>query len=229
MKKYARKKAFKKKGRRAYRKRRLGPSRMVSNTSPLPDRFFTKLTYSEAFAMTYTGSGAPFYHQFRINSIFDPNYSGTGHQPLGHDSFITLYNRYRVYGMKYKITFVNRETSYQVDIALQNRPNTTIHTNMDTIYESPYSQKVTLGIEGSGQAVRTLKGYASCAKILGISKTQLKTDDENSAIAGSNPTAQPMQTLYIFNQVSNQTAVISVRVEYVYFCEFYDRKLLTQS
>lgn len=218
-------------GRHFYKRRtrRNRTSRMVSNMSPLPDRFFTKLMYSDANALTFAGTGTPMYHQYRINSLFDPNYTGTGHQPLGFDQLSTLYNRYRVYGMKYKVTFVNRDTVYQVDVAIQNRPNTTLHTVMDTVYESPYSQKTTLGIEGSGASIRILKGYVSCAKILGISKTELKTDDENSAIVSQNPTHSPMLTLYIFNQTSNQAAVVSTRVELVYFCEFYDRKLLTQS
>lgn len=33
---------------------------------------------------------------FRANSIFDPDYTGTGHQPYGHDQYAAIYENYRV-------------------------------------------------------------------------------------------------------------------------------------
>lgn len=33
---------------------------------------------------------------FRVNNIFDPNYTGVGHQPMYRDNYATLYSRYRV-------------------------------------------------------------------------------------------------------------------------------------
>lgn len=43
---------------------------------------------------------------YRTNSIYDPDYTGTGHQPMGHDEWSTLYNKYCVLAMDIKSTFV---------------------------------------------------------------------------------------------------------------------------
>ena len=40
-----------------------------------------------------------------MNSLFDPNRTGTGHQPYGFDQLSTFYNRYYVTGSKMTVTF----------------------------------------------------------------------------------------------------------------------------
>jgi len=35
-------------------------------------------------------------HLFRANSIFDPDFTGVGHQPLSHDQYALRYSQYRV-------------------------------------------------------------------------------------------------------------------------------------
>jgi len=43
------------------------------------------------------GSASYTNYLFKANSIYDPNSSGTGHQPYGHDTYQTMYNHYTVY------------------------------------------------------------------------------------------------------------------------------------
>lgn len=218
------------KPRRARRARKSRVSYTVSRTSPLPDRSFTKLRYSSLSALTYAGFAVPASAQIRINSLFDPDLTGAGHQPLAFDEYSAIYNRYRVYGMKWKITFSNRDTTYQAEVAIQARPNVATHSNMDTIYEAPYTnRKATLGIEGSGQAVRVLSGYTSVSKIRGVNKSVVKNDDQYSALITANPAITPALTLYMQNTSTTTAITVAYRVELEYFCEFYDRRLLTQS
>lgn len=223
------------KKRHAFRRRRKAfrtsrPNAIVSKSSPIPDRFFTRLRYSELYAQTYGGLAVPSIYQWRLQSIFDPNLTGVGHQPLGHDQFQLLYNRYRVYGVRYKITFVNQETTRHYDIAILLRPNTVTPTKVETILEGPYCQRGVLGVEGSGQAVRTFSGYCSNPKILGITKNAYKNDDQNQALIGANSTvAGPILSTVISNQNTGDTGTVNVRVELTYYVEFFDRKSLSES
>lgn len=55
------------------------------------------LTYTTVQKLTTTtGLGAE--AKFRANSIFDPEYSVGGHQPMGHDEWSNAYMHYRVLG-----------------------------------------------------------------------------------------------------------------------------------
>lgn len=62
----------------------------------LPPVRWVKHTYTEVLNLTPITS---FYaaYQFRANSLFDPNYTSSGHQPYGFDTLASQYNRYVVY------------------------------------------------------------------------------------------------------------------------------------
>lgn len=212
--------------RRRYSRATIGRSR----STLVPDRMFTRLRYSELVGLTYTGVGVSAYYQFRVNSIFDPNLTGIGHQPLGHDEWQLFYNRYRVRGMKYRVTFTNTSATDQVEFALQLRPNSTVDTNFDSIRESPITTaRGILGTEGSGQACKSASGYASVAKIRGIPRGRLQYDSDYQAVFGNSPPITPMLNLFVQNQAADTSAVVLARVDLVYLCEFNDRKIQYQS
>ena len=45
-------------------------------------------------------AGIPFKYQFSCNGLYDPNITGTGHQPMYFDQVTPIYNQYRVIGAK---------------------------------------------------------------------------------------------------------------------------------
>jgi len=52
----------------------------------------------------YTPDTTASYNEYRANSIFDPDSTGTGHQPYGHDQYAVRFARYTV--VKSKLTAV---------------------------------------------------------------------------------------------------------------------------
>ena len=85
------KKKYAPKNKMIRRKRLARPTRrprVVVNRAlhPIPQRFITKMKYAEQFATDGNGRYA-----FNLNSIFDPNRSGVGHQPYGYDTLSTLW------------------------------------------------------------------------------------------------------------------------------------------
>lgn len=61
-----------------------------------------RLKYAETFSPAIT-AGVPYWYFFNLNSPFDPNRTGVGHQPYGFDTLATIYNRYRVYKVSYSV------------------------------------------------------------------------------------------------------------------------------
>jgi len=218
--------------RRNYRgrtKRRSGPSKvMVKRPSALPDRFFTRLRYSEQQQLSFTGYGLPAVTQYRTASLFDPRYNIGGHQPLAFDEFSILYNRYRVYGVAYKVTFVNKSTTEPQQWIILVRPNANTPTDMDVINESPYAKTGMLGVEGAG-GIRTVKGYVSNPLILGVSKVQFKTDDTNQALTSADPVVSPLLTVGHQSTDPTQGADCIIKVDLLYYVEFFDRRVLVKS
>lgn len=106
---YSRKRPYRRKSRKATYKRRAKRMRLYKRPSRailtgFPNSKLVKLRYVEHFTLDYVAS-IPEY-RFRANSIFDPNLTGTGHQPMGRDQWAELYSRYIVIGSKATVTYV---------------------------------------------------------------------------------------------------------------------------
>jgi len=89
-KKTYKRKVYKKK---SYRRVPRGVSGIVSG---LPRQRSTVLSYVEHVAALTSTSGVLGSYMFRCNSCYDPNYTFSGHQPMGWDTWTSLYNQYIV-------------------------------------------------------------------------------------------------------------------------------------
>lgn len=73
-----------------------GPTNYWSKyNDPFPSKAHYVLRYSDSFTMNAPVGGSSVYH-FRATSIYDPDKSGVGHQPYGHDTLKNIYNHYIV-------------------------------------------------------------------------------------------------------------------------------------
>lgn len=77
---------------------------------PFPARMRAVLRYSETFTLN-PAAGATAHQTFRCGSINDPNRTGVGHQPYGHDTYAGIYNHYLVLKSNIKITCITNTTS----------------------------------------------------------------------------------------------------------------------
>lgn len=193
----------------------------------ISDRLYTMMTYSMTKVLTSTVT--PAYNIFRLNSIHDPDATGTGKRPLTHNQWQSFYKNYRVYGAKFHVDFINTSTTEQVDVFVVPKSVTDVTTVSDLLMEKGLVKKSLLGIEGSGQAIRAIKGYYSNAKILGYTKKQYGTEKATSATMTSNAAEQTY--LHVYSQCIDQATSVSVRirVNITYYVCLFDRVQLSQS
>lgn len=78
---------------------------------PVPLSTTVRMRYCESIKLNPGIGGTLAFTSFSANSIYDPNSSGTGHQPYGHDTYEQLYNHYLVLGSKITATFVSTDTT----------------------------------------------------------------------------------------------------------------------
>lgn len=71
------------------------PSGMSPLWDPFPAKAKALLRYSQVVEIN-PATGIPSAQLFRANSIHDPDFTGIGHQPYGHDTYASIYNHYNV-------------------------------------------------------------------------------------------------------------------------------------
>lgn len=80
------------KRRRSVKRSQKFPRNGVSKTAR------AKLRYCEEVSLSSNGISTVTRYVFAVNSLFDPNVTGTGNQPVGFDEWMNLYNLYTVVG-----------------------------------------------------------------------------------------------------------------------------------
>ena len=75
----------------------------VGKPQPFPIRMVATLRYCETISVTNSLTTISNFN-IACNSIYDPNLSGTGHQPYGHDTYANIYNQYTVLRSRIKVS-----------------------------------------------------------------------------------------------------------------------------
>lgn len=103
--------------RKNYRRKKRSYARKARLTrqprSPIADSQVVKMRYGSRISIN-PGAGVAASHVFSANDIFDPDFTGVGHQPLGHDEWALFYNQYTVIGSKITAIF-NTQSSAAAD------------------------------------------------------------------------------------------------------------------
>lgn len=76
------------------------------------DQYTVRLSYADAFNMTISAAGGGEEYVYRTNSIYDPDYTNIGHQPLMRDLWASQYDYYTVLACHYHIEIYNGATDH---------------------------------------------------------------------------------------------------------------------
>lgn len=190
------------------------------NNTGLPSRKRVKLKYGESVHLNIMGAQN---HDFRMNSLHDPDKTVTGHQPMAYDQWSALYNRYRVHAIKLEVTCVqgdNAEGASAMIALFPNPADVTVTSNYQVL-EMQNSAYTFIGNTSAGQSISKLELYLDIKKVMGLNEL----DDDYTAAVGANPVKSPVVTLWAENMAGISMDIQAV-VEITYYAEFYEPKLL---
>lgn len=188
----------------------------------LPNAVLVNLRYSDLITIASTG-GIPSRHTFRT-SLFDPDFTGAGHQPMYRDQYAAIYEKYVVYGIEYTLQFINMSDTVPARVC-------TLHNDADTAWgtflaveNAGASQTAILGTLDGGNNVKTIKGRIMVKDVLGIPKSKVNEDDVYSSDVGTNPAIQAFLQLLVDSMDGSSTTDVHVQVNLQYLCKFYNKE-----
>jgi len=141
------------------RYRRKGYNQLVSTRNPFPKSMITKHRYVSTHTLTPSGAALIASYQFRGNSLYDPDYTSAGHQPLGFDEYSNLYEHFTVLGSKISITAATG--GIPVVVGITRDSDATLTVNYDTVQENA---DTVWGSHASGSKPLVLRAATSMKK-----------------------------------------------------------------
>jgi len=189
-----------------------------------PDRLVVKLRYDDIKQLTMT-SGALGLLQFNMNSIFDPDITGTGHQPMYFDQYCAMYDHYTVLKSMIKVTVV-ANTQAALIFSLGQDDDTSISAaTSSTIWERPgFQTKVVNTPIQPNDTVLWSRWDAK--KTFGGDP---KSDPDLQGTASANPTEQTYYVIYFDGSVNIASTNVTVLVEIWYESVWDEFVSMTQS
>lgn len=219
------------KRKRTYKKRRGVFRLQKSMPVGFPKTNVVKLRYVESFEINPT-TGALGYHRFRANSCFDPNYTGTGHQPNGFEQWSQFYNHYVVIGSKINVRFtlasLTTDTGGMMVCGVSLTDDVTSTSSLTLLLEQSQTRKTTGVFNFNNNPRSASKGY-SAKKFFNVTNIS-----DNWSRLGALVTASPNEEAYFSVYVGNANAAIDpptltclATIEYI--CMFSEPKELPES
>lgn len=211
---------------RTYRKK-LKKANTFGNysTTAAADKLRIKLRYSDTATMT--PSTTPSNYFISANSCFDPDRTGLGHQPLGFDQYMLMYDHYKVVGSKINVWAKAASTNVQGDRCIA-----AIYLDDDAAAITDIHNAIEQGETQWKNLAPTSVKPTLLSKRFSLKKFLSNQKDSANVIgtAASNPAEEAFFNIVIapLNPVDNPT---DFRIHFVidYLVEFTERKTLISS
>jgi len=145
-----------------------------------------RLRYSTTFTGSCTSGAITSTQVFRANDLYDPDFTSTGHQPMGFDQMMTFFNHFTVVWAK--ITCVFRCTSgTSPTVCLRVDADSTPLTVIDRIVEIGGCSTQNLEQKYQYGCSKALSMIANIPKIQGVSESSITSDSTLRGNAASSP------------------------------------------
>jgi hypothetical protein len=179
-------------------------------------------------SMTST-SGATTRYFYSANGLYDPDITGTGHQPMGFDQLMARYNQYTVVNSKLTVQFFNNSAAYD-RVAISLRADTTATSDKITIVENTNLVTTILNPNIMSGNSKELSLNCSVATYFGRKTDEVIVNDPDLlGNAAGNPVEQCYYALNAWDPFTAQTITTYFNVTIEYDAIFWEPKVLITS
>lgn len=201
--------------------RAAAPSRALSVFRPtqdggLPTKLRVKLRYAYTAVLSYSAS--PSIQQFRLNSLFDPDYTNVGTQPPYRDQLAGWFNKYRVIGAKWRVRACYGSGTVQA-IVVGTSKDSTLPADLQAALCQPGVKSELLPVYGDQVQIQ---GYTKMCDVFGVDKAETLTDTDYASTMSTSPANTAFLNIWT-QQVSGTTAsTAGLMVDLTFYAELFD-------
>lgn len=191
-----------------------------------PDTYRCKLKYIDTYDIATDSTTKLEQYNWRLNSAYDPDFTGIGHQPTYFDELSQIYHKYRVLGAHVKCTIFNKNSSTPVWVNFYNTSQSSgVSEDPESTSQNNNGSPVKLIASEGSQNTYVYQHYYDTAAAFGVSKNQILTNSNYAGTtggltSGSDPAL--VSHLYL-NMSSAPTGTVVgtyVTMEITYYCQF---------
>lgn len=137
---------------------------------PIAKTFKRILPYFETGLSINPGAGGVLgSYVFQLNGVYDPNITGGGHQPLGFDQLMLMYEHVVAIGANIKIDFTSNDTVYHQLVGMYLSTTSTTETDVRKVIENGSCVWQVIGPNGTGiESVASLSLKCGVEKFMGL-------------------------------------------------------------
>lgn len=208
-----------------------------SRPLPYPEKRVVNLRYAQQVSLVGGAVGLFGVRQrFSLNSIFDPDITGAGHQPYGFDQMATIYARYKVLAcdVTFKPIFMLPAANDAIALGcLVTGPSTTANsiTTIATVERAAETQMCSVKyFNTNNRAFKKWSQHFGIADVMGVTVSQFTTDLDNTTAPVTGSPGNICAIEWAVLSVAGGTGgTLIFQIELNYKIEFYERVVLAQS
>ncbi len=194
----------------------------------------TVLPYVEQLTFTGATLSAVFGNEnsFRLNSLYDPDYTGTGHQPYGFDQITPFYARYMVDEVNLRVTFSDPQgDGVYCGVFIKNYLDTATLVNASVPQATERPQCWVRPLNNTGSQKIVFEKRIKIWELLGLTKSQYEGAWPSLAAAvTTNPSIAPYFSVAIADvNASSPALTCKATIEMDFYATFFGRIMPAQS
>ncbi len=182
---------------------------------PFPSRATHMVRYVDKFNLTEAAAGSGAYQAFTPSSLFDPDNTGIGHQPMFFDQLCTStgpYTQYRAKSTTVKVTYVNA-TSNPCIVGWYASPSGATPASYLAAMEKPFGDHKMISGTSGGPNTWTITFTLPHARVLGLTPDHIEKDDYYAGAYNSSPSKNWYLVFYTFGTAAVSTVYLDVQLD----------------
>ncbi len=190
-------------------------------TVGFPNKLIVRHKYVENVGLTST-TGALNYNNFSCNGMYDPNITGTGHQPMYFDTLTGIYNHYTVVASSIRVTFNSNVNTNTILVGIMQNDDSVITPTSASALAEQYNARI-LSVAQTDPNVITMSWTA-----VGTFGGDPLSNDNLQGTVSTNPPEQTVWTIFAQSADLISTIGCNALVELEYTAVWEELKDLTQ-